>query len=217
MLRRVLRRTPYVALCAAALISGCAKGDKTEDSAKKADSIAAAAASTTPTPAPPPAAPAMTDATILGKLDADNVGDSTAGSLAVSKGSSAGVKEFGRMMMKDHHALRAEGMALAKKASITADKPANDPDDAAEMAVGDSLKSMAKGASWDKFYVDHAVAGHEKVLRFAQDAANNAQNADLKAMIQKATPTIQKHLDKAKELQSKMSAMPAADTGMKKP
>jgi putative membrane protein len=202
MLRRVLSRTPLFALCLAALVSGCGKEDKAEDSAKKADSLAAA----TPAPAPTPAPPAMTDANTLAKLDADNVGDSTAGALAVEKGTAAGVKEFGRMMIKDHHALRVAGMALAKKANITPEMPAGDADAAAEAAVADSLKTMPKGAAWDKFYVDHAVAGHEKVLQFAQEAANAAQNADLKAMIQKAAPTIQKHLDKAKELQGKLAA-----------
>lgn len=112
------------------------------------------------------------------------------------------------MMMKDHHAMRVEGMALAKKSSMTPAMPAGDSDDAAEAALGDSLKAMPKGAAWDKFYIDHAVAGHEKVLRFAQDAANSAQNADLKTMIQKATPIVQKHLDKAKELQTKLASRP---------
>ncbi|MEP6992682.1 MAG: DUF4142 domain-containing protein [bacterium] len=208
MLRRVLSHTSLLAVCAVALVSGCDKGEKAEDSAKRADSIAAA----TPAPvAATPAAPAMTDANILAKLDADNVSDSTAGAMGVSKGTSAGVKEFGRMMMKDHHALRVEGMALAKKAAITPEMPAGDTDAAAEAAVADSMTSMAKGPAWDKFYIDHMVAGHEKVLQFAQDAANNAQNADLKAMIQKAAPTIQKHLDRAKEMQGKMAGM-AADT-----
>jgi putative membrane protein len=116
------------------------------------------------------------------------------------------VKAFGRLMVKDHHAMRVEGMALAKKDSITPAMPAGDADEAAEKAVADSLNSMPKGADWDKFYIDHMVTGHESVLRFAQDAANSAQNADLKALIQKATPTVQKHLDRAKEIQTKLAA-----------
>jgi putative membrane protein len=202
MLRRVLRRTPYVALCAAALVSsGCGKGDKSPDSAKIADSIAAA----TPAPAPAPPAPsALTDANILAKLDADNVADSSAGALAETKGTNADVKAYGRLMVKDHHAMRVDGMALAKKDSITPAMPAGDPDEAAEKALADSLNTMPKGAAWDKFYIDHMVAGHEKVLRFLQDASNAAQNADLKAMIQKATPTVQKHLDRAKAIQTKL-------------
>jgi predicted outer membrane protein len=64
---------------------------------------------------------------------------------------------------------------------------------------------MPKGAEWDKFYIDHMVAGHEKVLRSAQDASNSAQHPDVKVLILKATPVVQKHLDKAKEVQTKLS------------
>jgi putative membrane protein len=116
------------------------------------------------------------------------------------------VKEYGKMMVKDHHALRTEGMAVAKKDSITPAAPANNPDEAAEKAVADSLNTMPKGADWDVFYIAHMVTGHEKVLRSAQDASNAAQNADVKALIQKATPVVQKHLDKAKDIQTKLGA-----------
>jgi putative membrane protein len=209
MSRRVLRRTSYVALCAAALVSGCGTKDSNRDSTKMADSAngsvapaGASASSSASTPAS--TAPTMTDANILAMLDADNIADSSAGSIAASKGTNASVKEFGRMMMKDHHQLRVEGAALAKKDSLTPAMPAGNTDEASEKALADSLNSMAKGADWDKFYIDHMVTGHEKVLREAQDAANNAQNADLKAMIQKATPVVQKHLDKAKDIQTKL-------------
>jgi putative membrane protein len=207
MLPSALRCTPVLALCAAALVSGCGKDNGAADSARVADSIAAATpAATTPTPAP---APAMTDASILGKLDAANVHDSTGGSMAASKGTSSDVKEFGRMMMREHHAMRKEGMDLAKKATITPETPSGDADLAAMQAAHDSLTSMAKGAAWDKAYIDHEVAGHEKVLAFAQSAAGSAQNADLKSALEKSAPTIQKHLDRAREIQSKLSAAPA--------
>ena len=205
MLRPVFRHSHVLALCAATTIAACSKGaDATADSAKKADSASAAAAAATPAPAAP-ATPALTDASILGTLDADNVSDSTAGALAVAKGTSASVKEFGRMMMKDHHAMRVEGAAVATKAGVTPSAP-SDADAAADKAVGDSLAAQAKGAAWDKAFIDHAVDGHTKVLQYAQDAANATQNADIKTMIQKATPTVQKHLDKAKEIQGKLSA-----------
>lgn len=204
MLRRVLRHTPKLALCAAVTVTACKKDtDDKADSARKADT--AAVASAAPAATTPPTAPPLTDANILGKLDADNVSDSTAGAMAVEKGTNASVKEYGRMMIKDHHAMRVEGAAVAKKANVTPEA-ANDADAAAEKTVGDSLKAQAKGAAWDKAFIDHAVDGHTKVLQFAQDAANATQNADIKAMIVKATPTVQKHLDKAKEIQGKLSA-----------
>jgi putative membrane protein len=205
MLRRVLRHTHVLGLSAAVTVAACSKGaDATADSAKKADSAAAAAATPAATMAArAPATPALTDASILGTLDADNVSDSTAGSMAVEKGSSASVKEFGRMLMKDHHGMRVEGMAVAKKAGITPETPSPD---AAEKAVADSLTSATKGAAWDKAFIDHAVEGHTKVLQYAQDAANSTQNADIKAMIQKASPIVQNHLEKAKDIQGKLAA-----------
>ena len=202
MLRRILRHSPALALCATVSIAACSKGaDATADSARKADSAAAA----TPASATAAPAPAMTDASILGTLDADNVGDSTAGATAVEKATSASIKEFGRMMMKDHHAMRVEGMAVAKKAGVTPETPSG-ADAAAEKAAADSMASAPKGAAWDKAFIDHQVDGHTKVLVYAQDAANATQNADIKAMIQKASPTIQKHLDKAKDIQGKLPA-----------
>lgn len=214
MIRRFLGQTSVIGLCVAAFVAGCSKGAD----APKADSSSAstaagagasaggASAAATPTPAAP-AAPALTDAAVLGKLDFDNVHDSTGGSMAAQKGTNASVKEFGRMMMKDHHAMRVEGMALAKKANVTPATP-TDADATADKAAEDSLTAVPKGAAWDKMYIDHQIEGHQKVLQFAQDAANSTQNADLKAMIQKATPTVQKHLDKAKAIQGKLSAKP---------
>ena len=204
-MRRVLSRSSLLALSSAALVAGCAKKDATADSTKVADTSTASAA--TAAPAPAPATPALTDASILGKLDADNVQDSTAGALAAQKGTNASVKEFGRTMAKDHHAMRVEGMAVAKKANITPAAPA-DADAAADKAAGESLAAAPKGAAWDKSFIDHAVEGHEKVLQYAQDAANATQNAEIKAMIQKAAPVVQKHLDKAKDIQGKLAAKP---------
>jgi len=198
-----------IALCGAALVAACSKGDAKGDSAKTADSMAAAASARAApaTPAPAPAA-TMTDAFVLARLHADNVSDSSAGKMAAEKGSMPAVKEIGRMMMKDHHAMHVDGMALAKKANISTDSPANDPDAAAEKAVADSMAAAPKGAAWDKFFIDHQVAGHEKVLEFAQEAANATQNAELKALLQKGAPIVQKHLDKAKEIQGKLNATP---------
>ena len=204
MITRVFRHAAFATLCTSALVAGCGKGDKASDSAKVADSAAAAAAAA---PAPAATAPAMTDGNILAKLDADNVADSSGGAMAAAKGTSASVKEFGKMMEKDHHMMHADVMALAKKLNVTMQMPANDPDSAAAKAAADTMASTPKGADWDKWYINHAVTDHEAVLKFAQDAQNATQNADLKAAIQKAAPVVQKHLDKAKAIQSKLGAM----------
>src|SRR5476649_2884360 len=166
---RALRNVPLAALCAAAVVAACAKGDKAADSAKAADSVAAASAAATPpvTAIPAPAAVAMSDANIFAALDEANRADSAGGALAATKGTGPEVKAFGKEMMKDHHALRVGGQALAKKLNITPEPAAGDTSAAAHKTLADSLAAMPKGAAWDKYYVDHAVTGHEAVLTTA--------------------------------------------------
>lgn len=199
----VMRRTPIALACAATLVAACSKGDKGADTARTTDS-AKAAASATPAASTTPAAPAMTDANILAYLDEVNAADSAAGSIAAAKGTSTEVKSFGRDMMRDHHALRVAGQDVGKKASITPQPASNDTTQAHASKMADSLNAQARGAAWDKAYIAHEVAMHESVLNTAQSAVGVAQNADLKALIQKAAPNVQAHLDHAKQIQSKL-------------
>jgi putative membrane protein len=147
----------------------------------------------------------MTDANILAALDEANVADSSTGALAASKGTNADVRSFGRQMVNDHHAMRKQGADLAKKLNITPQPPADDHAPADAKSFQDSLTAMAKGAAWDKAYVDHEVADHEEVLKKAQDMSAAAQNQELKDLIAKAAPKVQEHLDKAKSIQSKLA------------
>ena len=192
-------RIPAGFVMAAVLVAGCSKSDNTADTMKAHDSAMAAAPV-----AAPAAAPAMTDANIFAVLDAANVADSSDGSVAATKGTSADVKTFGRDMMRDHHALRAQGQALAKKINVTPETPAGDNSQAAAAAWHDSLVAMPKGAAFDKAYIDHEVTAHEQVLQKAQAAEGAAQNAELKALLPKAGANVQAHLDHAKQIQTKL-------------
>jgi putative membrane protein len=131
--------------------------------------------------------------------------DSAGGKLASTKGTSKAVRDFGLEMVKDHHALRAEGQAFAKKNNITPTPAANDTTQQQAQHTQATMTSMAKGAAWDKAYIDHEVAMHQEVLDNAKSASNATQNAELKALIEKATPIVQQHLDKAKEIQKTLT------------
>jgi len=154
--------------------------------------------------APAPSAPALTDANIVAILDFANESDSTFGAMAVKKAKSADVKKFARLMEGEHHALRAQGQQLAKKLNVTPQPPANfDMPDKQKAAMAD-LESKS-GADFDKAYIDHEVQYHILVLDTAKQALTAAQAQELKDLIQKAAPVIQKHLDMAKQIQSKQS------------
>lgn len=197
-------------LGASALWAACSKGANKADSAAGVDTSAAAAA--TPPAATPAPAP-LTDANIFALLDEANAGDSATGSIAAVKGTSASVKEFAHQMMRDHHALRKGGAALAAKINVTPASPAGDTLMSATQKWNDSLNALAKGADWDKAYIDQQVAAHQAVAALLQTAQGAAQDTSLKALIIKVEPMIDGHLKKAQAIQAKMSTTAMAPAG----
>jgi putative membrane protein len=110
---------------------------------------------------------AYTDPNIVALLDEANKADSAAGAFALGKAADPGVKAFAKMMMGEHHALRFQGQALAKKLKVTPEPPTDDPVKSAGTAEMDSLRAAGKGAAFDKVYIDQEVAIHKAVLDLA--------------------------------------------------
>jgi putative membrane protein len=146
----------------------------------------------------------LSDANIVALLDHANAADSTAGALAATKATNPGVKQFAKLMMSEHHALRKQGRDLAKQLKLTPEPPANDPVTALAQQETQALQSAPKGAEFDRTYIDQEVAAHQAVLDLAKQAHDQADNEQLKALIEKAQPVIEKHLDQAKQLQQKL-------------
>jgi putative membrane protein len=183
-------------------ITACAKKDSgaldttASSSTVSVDTSAMAASATT--------SGGWTDANIFALLDEANMADSAAGALAATKGTSSAVRDFGKRMVRDHHTLRAQGEALAKKLKITPTPPADDSQVADAQKEMDTLNSTAKGKDFDKAYIDGEVDGHKKVLDMATKAFGQAQSTELKNLIQKATPVIKGHLDLAESVQKNL-------------
>ncbi|MEA2706300.1 MAG: putative rane protein [Gemmatimonadaceae bacterium] len=197
---QVSRFTVATFAVAAVALAACSKKDSgTTDttaasSTMSADTSAMAASSTN-------AGGSWSDANILALLDEANVADSSEGAIAATKGTSAAVRNFGKQMMTDHHKMRVQGQALAKKLNLTPAPPADDNITSDAQKETDNLNSTAKGKDFDKAYIDGQVDDHKKVLDLAVKAMGQAQSTELKNLIQKATPTVQSHLDKAQSIQ----------------
>ncbi len=201
------RRVSVVIVCGAVVVLGACKSKNesygTADTTGAATATKGATTAAAAAPAPTPAGGGLTDANIAAILDAANESDSAFGAMAVKKGKSADVKQFGRLMMGEHHALRQQGQQLVKKLNVTPVLPPNfDLPDKQRSAMSDLEKKT--GADFDKAYIDHEVDYHQQVIETATKALGAAQNPELKALIQKAAPVLQKHLDRAKEIQKKL-------------
>jgi putative membrane protein len=180
-------------------LTACSKKESSSTDTTAASSTVSA--DTSAMSAGAPAAGTWTDANIVALLDEANAGDSTAGAVAATKGTAAAVRDFGKRMMREHHQLRVQGQALAKKLNVTPSAPSDDPVTPAGQKEMDTLNSTAKGKDFDRAYIDAEVDIHKAVLDLATKAASQTQTAELKNLIQKAAPVIQGHLDKAESIQ----------------
>lgn len=194
-------RGATLALGAMLALGACSKKDAAPIDTGMATGSMADTGMGAPAAAP---APGLSDANIVFILDNANMLDSTAGSVAARKGTSADVREFAQMMMRDHHSLRQQGQDLAKKLGVTPEAPAADDSKGQLDRTMALLNGAAKGKDFDKAYIDNEVTYHKAVLETATAAGGAAQNAELKNLIQKAAPAIQAHLDRAQAIQSKM-------------
>ncbi len=124
---------------------------------------------------------------------------------ALKKTRNAEVRQFAQQMVDDHTAGKQEALNLAKKLGV---KPE-------ESAVTRSLKADAKktaarlrkkkGATFDKDYIDTEVAYHEALIGAVKNTLiPGAQNGELKTLLQNAVPTLEGHLQHAKNVQAQL-------------
>ena len=189
------------------LIAGC-KGQRTSDNAAVGTDTSGGAmtsgAADTGSMAGGAQPGALSDANIVALLDEANMADSASGAYAVTKATNPDVKAFAKLMMGEHHALRAQGQQLAQRLGVTPQLPAEDPLKPAAQSEMTALKGAAKGAAFDRTYIEQEIGIHQAVLDLAGKAHDVAQNEELKKLIEQAGPVIQKHLDHAEQIQKKL-------------
>lgn len=131
--------------------------------------------------------------------------DVDAGKLAERRGHGKDVKQFAKLMVTDHTAVNKQASDLVHKLKV---KPEPNDTSASLQKGGDenlaNLKKL-KGAAFDKAYVDHEVTYHQAVLdALDKTLIPSAQNAQLKALLEKVRPAIAMHLEHAQHLQAQL-------------
>ncbi|SDT58951.1 putative membrane protein [Mucilaginibacter mallensis] len=112
------------------------------------------------------------------------------GKLAIQKGKSKKVKNFGTMMVKDHSKANDKLTALIKSKKI--DLPMT-PDPAQQKMIQDL--SRKSESDFDKAYIKAMIDDHQEDVKTFAEEAKKLQDPDLKAFAIKTLPVLQKHLD----------------------
>jgi len=117
------------------------------------------------------------------------------GKLAVEKGSSDAVKQFGQKMIDDHVKANDELKQIAAAGGV------NLPDalDSKHQSRVDKVAKLS-GPEFDKAYIKDQLKYHQQNVKEFQQEAQYGSVAEVKNLASKALPTLQQHLELAKDL-----------------
>jgi putative membrane protein len=120
---------------------------------------------------------------------------------ALDKSKNKEVRTFAQQMVHDHTAVNDQALALVKKLNVTPE------DNATSKALTEQADATRKklaglsGAAFDKAYVDNEVAFHKTVnTALADTLIPDAQNAELKALLERGLGLFKAHQAHAEQL-----------------
>jgi putative membrane protein len=127
--------------------------------------------------------------------------DGAAGKQALAKSKDKAVRDFASEMVRDHTAVNDQALALVKKLGVT---PQDNPTSQALKKDADAKeKSLAalNGAAFDKAYIANEIAFHKTVNgALSKTLIPNAQNAELKSLLQTGLKLFTEHQTHAEHL-----------------
>lgn len=199
-----------LAFGAAMALSACGGSEGTNDTAAIGDSAATAMTPTADSAAgamgATPPAGAMSAPNIMAMIGLSNAGEIATSQIAVDKATNAQVRQFARDMVTEHQAMQGEADQLAARLNVQVEQPpaAEQKKQMSEQMV-QQLNTTAKGAAFDKAYIDGQVQAHQQTLTELQSFQTSTDNAELRGLIEKAIPKVQAHLQQAQQLQSSLT------------
>jgi putative membrane protein len=121
------------------------------------------------------------------------------GNIAQKNSKNQAVQDYGKMLVDDHSAANNNLKDIASNKNINLPTTVTSDQQ-------DKIDKLSKetGSDFDKDFISMAVDDHQDDIDKFKKAEDNIQDADLKDFITKTLPTLQKHLDKAKEIKNKM-------------
>lgn len=123
------------------------------------------------------------------------------GRLAAQRATDPSVREFGQRMVADHSKAGAELRAIASRKNLQL------PNDmtSAQKSERDKLAKLS-GAEFDKEYMTAMVKDHEDDVKAFETQSKDGNDPDVKAFAAKTLPTLQEHLQMARDAAQKVGA-----------
>lgn len=147
-------------------------------------------------------APKLTDPEIASVAVTANQIDVDYAAIAQKKSTNKEVLNFAKTMQDDHKAVIEMAVKLVTKLKVTPKTNAVTKSLLEGAEKTSNLLNSKSGKEFDKAYIDNEVAYHEAVISAVETLLiPQAQNAELKGLLEKVLPSLRTHLDHAKMVQ----------------
>ncbi len=142
------------------------------------------------------------DANAVAYLQTVNTGEIESAALAKTKARDAQIKAYARQMENDHTKMKNEVAEAAQRLGLTASATDQDVLEDHQENMRELNEAQA-GNDFDDKYIDAQVKAHRDALDKLDDAIEKTQNAEFRALLEKARGAVDGHLKKAEELDKK--------------
>ena len=194
-----MKHSLFALLVLGVMSIGCTSTNKasTPDTAAQPGSAASSASSPS----------TNSDQDFVTKAAQGNSAEVELGKIVAAKSKNPSVKQFAQMMVKDHTAALNELQELAQTKNLNFNDDL--PDDAKELQT---KLSSASGKQLDTDYMKNMVEDHQKDVQEFTDKSQNAKDPEVKQWASKTLPTLQKHLEKAQQIDAKLNKSKTASS-----
>lgn len=138
---------------------------------------------------------AMSGADFVDEASAKGMAEIEGATIALTKASSADVKQFAQKMVDDHGKANQELAAIASSKKLEVSSEADLMNKAKAMVL-----KLRSGESFDQAYANNQVVAHEQTIELFRKAAEEVDDDELKAFAKDKLPTLEEHLKMAKQL-----------------
>lgn len=147
----------------------------------------------------------LSDAEIASVAVVANQNDIDFAKIAKIKSHDKAVVEFANTMIKDHQSVIDLAVALVNKLNVTPKNNAVSKKMLADATKTKKMLNSKSGKAFDKAYVNNEVSYHKAVISSVKTVLiPQAQNAELKALLEKVVPILEAHLAHAEMVQKQM-------------
>ena len=144
----------------------------------------------------------QTDQQFITDAEKIHIEERAVGRLILEKSQNSHVRNYAQMLVDDHSKALRELVTLMEKKGMG--QPSGLPEARSEAL--DELNNLS-GARLNQRFAEMMIQGHEQAIQKFEMEAKSGQDPDVKDYASDVVPVLQKHLDKARELQRHLESM----------